>query len=179
MIYSKKLFGLKMTNTIPPEYEKLLQIARGNRKENNAFFQKLKKLRPKDLDIVTNSYHEKAFQNIDCLKCANCCATTGPLLKNRDVMILSGEFNMRPSEFTEHYLKTDEDGDLVFKNLPCPFLGKDKYCSVYSSRPTACRDYPHTQQRNIIEKIPVTFLNTTICPAVAVVVENLKKHYLK
>ena len=168
-----------MRHKILPEYEKLLQMARGNRKENKAFFQRLKKLKPKDLDNVTNDYHEKAFQNIDCLKCANCCATTGPLFKNRDIKILSGKFKMRPSEFTDLYLRTDEDGDWVFKKLPCPFLGSDNYCSVYSSRPTACRDYPHTQQRNIAEKIPVTFLNTMICPAVAVVVENLKKHYLK
>ena len=168
-----------MPHNIPLEYEKLLQIARGNRKENKAFFQKLKKLKPKDLDNVTNDYHEKAFQTIDCLKCANCCATTGPLLKNRDINVLSRELKMRPTEFVDSYLRTDEDGDLVFKKLPCPFLGTDNYCSVYSSRPGACRDYPHTQQRNIIEKIPVTFLNTTICPAVAIVVENLKKQYLK
>ncbi len=168
-----------MQHKIPPEYEKLLQIARGNQKENKAFFQKLKKLKPKDLDIVTNDLHEKAFQNIDCLKCANCCATTGPLLKNRDIDVLSWELKMRPAEFVDSYLRTDEDGDWVFKKLPCPFLGTDNYCSVYSSRPGACRDYPHTQQRNIIEKIPITFLNTMICPAVALVVEDLKKYYIK
>jgi uncharacterized protein len=162
---------------LPPEYEKLLQIARGKKKENKAFFDKLKKLRPKDLDIVTNEYHHKAFENIDCLKCANCCKTTGPLLKHKDIQSLSSELKMRQAEFTEKFLRTDEDGDWVFKKLPCPFLGDDNYCSVYSSRPTACRDYPHTQQRNIIEKIPITYLNSMICPAVAVVVEELKKHY--
>lgn len=166
-----------MPHKILPEYEKLLQMARGNKKENSIFFKKLKKYKPKDLDIITNDFHEKAFQNIDCLKCGNCCATTGPLLKNRDINMLSRELKIRPSEFTDAFLKIDEDGDWVFKKLPCPFLGNDNYCSVYSSRPTACRDYPHTQQRNIIEKIPVTFINTTICPAVAVVVEKLKKHY--
>lgn len=168
-----------MSHKILPEYEKLLQIAQANKKENKAFLQKLKKQKPKDLDIVTNNFHDTAFQTIDCLKCANCCATTGPLLKNRDIDILSREFKLRPSQFTEQFLKIDEDGDWVFKKLPCPFLGSDNFCSVYSSRPTACRDYPHTQQRNIAEKIPVTFLNSMICPAVAVVVENLKKHYSK
>ena len=168
-----------MGHTILPEYEKLLQIARGKKNENKSFFQKLKKLKPKDLDRVTNDFHDKAFEHIDCLKCANCCATTGPLLKNRDINNLAAEFKQRPSEFTERYLRTDEDGDWVFKKLPCPFLGSDNYCSVYSSRPTACRDYPHTQQRNIIEKIPVTYLNTMVCPAVAEVAENLKKYYSK
>lgn len=32
-----------MSHKILPEYEKLLQIARGNKKENSVFFQKLKK----------------------------------------------------------------------------------------------------------------------------------------
>src|SRR5205085_8061249 len=64
-----------------PEYERLLQIARGKRKENKSFLDRLKKLRPKDLDVVTNEFHDKAFEKIDCLQCANCCKTTGPLLK--------------------------------------------------------------------------------------------------
>ncbi len=166
-----------MSHKIHPDYEKLLQIARGNKKENSLFFKKLKKNKPKDLDVVTNEFHEKVFQNIDCLKCGNCCATTGPLFKNRDIDMLSRELKIHSSEFTDSFLKIDEDGDWVFKKLPCPFLGNDNYCSVYASRPTACRDYPHTQQRNIIEKIPITFLNTTICPAVAAVVEKLKKYY--
>ena len=164
---------------LPPEYQKILQMASGKSKENKSFFRKLKKLKPKDLDIVTNEYHDRAFENIDCLKCANCCATTGPLLKNRDIETLSETLNIRPATFSETYLKTDEDGDLVFKKMPCPFLGAYKYCSVYDSRPGACRDYPHTQQRNIAEKLPITFLNSMICPAVAVVVEKLKENYPK
>jgi Fe-S-cluster containining protein len=164
---------------LPKEYNRLLQISRGKKKENKIFFDKLKKLRPKDLDVVTNEYHYKAFEKIDCLKCANCCATTGPLLKNKDIHILAEEMKMRQAEFTQKFLRTDEDGDLVFKSLPCPFLKEDNFCSVYSSRPGACRDFPHTQQHNIMEKIPVTFLNSMICPAVALVVEDLRKHYLK
>jgi Fe-S-cluster containining protein len=168
-----------MSHLIDPEYEKLLQAAHGNRKENKPFLEKLKKQKPKDLDIITNDLHDKAFEHIDCLKCANCCATTGPLLKTRDIKNLSSEFKIRPSEFTEKFLKMDEDGDWVFKKLPCPFLENDNCCSVYSYRPSACKDYPHTQERNIAQKLPITFLNSMICPAVAEVVENLKKHYSK
>ena len=162
---------------LPPEYQKILQMASGKSKENKSFFRKLKKLKPKDLDIVTNEYHDRAFENIDCLKCANCCKTTGPLLKNKDIDILADELKLRQAEFADKYLRIDEDGDWVFKNLPCPFLENDNHCNVYSSRPAACRDYPHTQERNIITKLPVTYLNSMICPAVALVVENLKERY--
>ena len=61
-----------MSHKIPLEYEKLWQTAKANQKENKAFLQKLKKQKPKDLDNVTNNFHDIAFQTIDCLKCANC-----------------------------------------------------------------------------------------------------------
>lgn len=166
-----------MEHKIPAEYQTLLDSAKKKRKENKVFLDKLRKKKPKDLDRITNGFHVEAFRNIDCLKCANCCSTTGPLLKNRDIDTLAVHFKMRTSAFAEKFLRMDEDGDWVFKKMPCPFLNSDNYCSVYSSRPTACKDYPHTQQRNIMEKIPVTFLNSMICPAVAIVVDKLKAHY--
>jgi Fe-S-cluster containining protein len=164
-------------HTLPPEYEKLLQLAKSNRKENKIFLEKLKKKKHRDLDQVTNQFHDDAFLKIDCLACANCCATTGPLFRNRDIQTLAENLNMKPSTFTEKYLRMDEDGDWVLKKVPCHFLGSDKMCTVYSIRPGACRDYPHTQQRNIAGKLSITLLNTMICPAVSVVVENLKRHY--
>lgn len=164
---------------ILPDYERILDNARRLSKENKSFLDKLKKDKPSDLDITTNNFHDEAFTKIDCLKCANYCSTTGPIIKNRDISTLSSHLKKRESVFTEQFIRTDEDGDYVFKTLPCPFLGDDNYCSVYSARPVACRDYPHTQQRNIAQKMPITFLNSMICPAVAVVVEKLKEHYSK
>ena len=86
---------------------------------------------------------------------------------------------MRPSVFSEQYLRIDEDGDYIFKAMPCPFLGSDNYCGVYESKPNACANYPHTQQREIIKKLKITYHNSMICPAVAEVVIGLKKNYLK
>lgn len=165
--------------SILPEYEKLLFSARAKQKENKIFLHKLKKQNPTDLDIVTNDFHDEAFKKIDCLKCANCCSTSGPLFKNRDIDKLSAELKMRSSQFTDKYLHVDEEGDWVLNSLPCSFLGKDNYCTVYSARPNACREFPHTQMRNIVAKLPITFLNSMICPAVAQVVEDLKGHYIK
>lgn len=160
-----------------PDYIRKIEQARLQRKENKLFFEKLKKRKPSDLDQVTNELHDKAFEQIDCLKCANCCRTTGPLLRRKDIDQLAVHFKIRPAIFTEKYLRIDEDGDYVFKAMPCPFLGNDNYCSVYHYRPGARRDYPHTQQRDIRQKLNITLENTMICPAVAEVVEGLARHY--
>ena len=162
-----------------PSYIKLIETAKSKRKENKKFLERLRKIKPSNLDAVTNQLHDKAFTHIDCLQCGNCCRTTGPLLLNKDIEHLSKHFKLKPSEFSEHYLRVDEDGDFVFKQMPCPFLKNDNYCSVYNHRPGACRDYPHTQQRNIVQKLSITYQNSMICPAVAEVVEGLKVKYRK
>jgi Fe-S-cluster containining protein len=160
------------------QYQKTIASAQINKPETKKFLARLKKIKPSDLDVVTNQLHDKAFTHIDCLQCGNCCKTTGPLLKDKDIERLAKHFSERPVIFTQKYLRIDEDGDYVFKSMPCPFLGSDNYCSVYEDRPGACRNYPHTQQRNILQKLSITYHNAMICPAVAEVVEGLKEKYL-
>ena len=160
-----------------PDYQKLIETAKSKKKENKKFLDRLQNAAPSDLDAVTNELHDLSFGHIDCLQCANCCRTTGPLLKQKDIERVAKQLRKRPSEFATQYLRIDEDGDYVFQHMPCPFLGADNCCSVYDDRPNACRDYPHTQQRKIIQKLKITYHNSMICPAVAEVVEGLKKKY--
>ena len=108
-------------------------------KEFGQLIRQLKKKKPKDLDDRMHNLHEEAFQKIDCLECANCCKTTGPLFTDKDTERLAKHLRMKPSQFESTYLQIDEEGDRVLKSLPCPFLGSDNYCSVYEHRPKACR----------------------------------------
>lgn len=156
-------------------YQPIIDSAKSKKKENKKFFDKLKLSKNPNLDRIVNDLHEKVFEEIDCLKCANCCTTTGPLLKNKDIERLADHQKMRPADFTEKHVRIDEDNDYVFKKMPCPFLKEDNYCSVYESRPSACREYPHTQQKDFRQKMAITFHNTMICPGVALIVEELKK----
>lgn len=143
--------------------------------ENKKFFDRIKKSKPKGLDEITHELHDKAFEHIDCLQCANCCKTTSPLFKQRDIERLSSHFRIKPSQFIEQYLHIDEDNDYVLNVAPCPFLGADNYCSVYDARPNACREYPHTDKRKIHTLLKETYNNISICPAVFEIVEGLKK----
>ncbi|MDP1728172.1 MAG: YkgJ family cysteine cluster protein [Bacteroidota bacterium] len=160
-----------------PLYLKYLITAKKKQAENKKFLEKLKKQRMVGLDQIMNNLHDEAFKEIDCLQCANCCKTTGPLLLSKDIDRLAKALKTKPSLFAEQYLKIDEDQDIIFKSMPCVFLGDNHHCNVYQHRPNACREYPHTQQRDQLQKLKITFNNTLICPAVAKVVEELKKSF--
>lgn len=160
-----------------PELKDLKAKAQKHREENKRFLDKLKKKTPKDLDNQFHILHDEAFEKIDCLTCANCCKTTGPLFTQKDIERLSSHFKLRPAEFITQYLHMDEDGDYVLNVLPCPFLGADNYCSVYEQRPNACREFPHTNQRKMHTIFKETLNNIGVCPAVYEIVEKLKKVY--
>jgi uncharacterized protein len=81
---------------------------------------------------------------------------------------------MKPGAFVEKYLRIDEDGDYVLKSSPCPFLAGDNYCSVYADRPKACREYPHTDRKKMVQIMDLTLKNTLVCPAVFEMVERIK-----
>jgi uncharacterized protein len=160
-------------------YEVILKTAHTRKKENKKFLEKLRDKKPADLDRVTNEIHDQVFEKINCLECANCCRGTGPLLRSRDVERLASHQKIRPAVFTEKYLRIDEDNDYVFKSMPCPFLRTDNYCSAYEARPNACREFPHTSQKDIRQKLGITLLNTMVCPGVALIVDQLKIVYSK
>jgi Fe-S-cluster containining protein len=153
------------------------KLGDARRKENQQFFDKLKKNKPADLDYQFEKLHNEAFKKIDCLTCANCCKTTGPLFTHRDINMLSKYLRLTPQQFIDTYLHVDEDNDYVLNTLPCPFLGADNYCAVYDYRPNACREYPHTNQRKMHTIFKETLNNVSICPAVFDIVERLKKMY--
>jgi Fe-S-cluster containining protein len=139
----------------------------------------LKKKKPSDLDVRAQEAHDEAFCNINCLDCAMCCTTTGPLFTDKDITRLAQHFKMKDIEFRDKFLRLDEDGDWVLQQVPCPFLGPDNYCSVYEDRPKACREYPHTDRRKFVQILDLTLKNTFICPAAHEVMERLQKVYLK
>lgn len=153
---------------------RLPQLAASAHPENKKFFARLKKGKVKNLDDVVQGIHEEVFEETDCLQCANCCKTTSPIFYQKDIERLAKHFRITPSAFIEKYLHIDEDKDYVLNVAPCPFLGSDNYCSVYESRPNACREYPHTDRKRFHQILDLTLKNTAVCPAVYEIVERLK-----
>lgn len=143
-------------------------------KENQKFLLNLKKKPPKNLDFVAEQAHEQTFQEIDCLSCANCCKTTGPLFTEKDIDRISKHLRIKPGVFEDKYLRIDEDQDKVLQNLPCWFLEDDNKCSIYDVRPKACREYPHTDRKKVYQINNLMLKNTEICPAAFTWVEKMK-----
>lgn len=154
--------------------QELPQKAREKHNENKKFFAKLKKKPPKNLDYVMADLHQEEFERTDCLTCANCCKTTGPLFTNADVERIAKSLRQKPSVFIANYLRVDEDNDYVIQQLPCPFLGADNYCAIYDVRPKACREFPHTDRKKFQQISNLTLKNVAICPAAFNIVEAMK-----
>ena len=103
-------------------------------------------MKSKVLDKHIHTLHQETFACIDCLECANCCTTTGPLFTDKDIARIAKHLGIKPSVFTQKYLRIDEDKDYVLQSVPCTFLNDDNRCDIYEVRPKACREYPHTDR---------------------------------
>ncbi|MFM7431487.1 MAG: YkgJ family cysteine cluster protein [Flammeovirgaceae bacterium] len=142
--------------------------------QNRKFLTGLKKRNPREVDDAFHNLHEEVFNKIDCLTCANCCKTTSPIFYQTDIERVAKALRMKPGDFIEKYLRIDEDKDYVLKSSPCPFLDSENYCSVYADRPKACREYPHTNRKKMVQIMDLTYKNTLVCPAVLEMVERMK-----
>jgi uncharacterized protein len=148
--------------------------AREDEKRNREMIKTLKKRTPGGLDEFVHNAHERAFKKIDCLSCANCCRSLGPRITGKDIERLSRHLKSKPSVLIHSYLRIDEDGDYVFKEMPCPFLESDNKCRVYENRPKACREYPHTDRKKIHQILDLTLKNSYVCPAVIEILGELR-----
>lgn len=143
-------------------------------KEHKKYLDQLKRKPPKNLDYVVQEVHEQIFEKINCLECANCCKTTGPLFTEKDIERVSRHLRMKASDFESKFLRVDEDRDKVLQYLPCWFLNADNTCSIYEVRPKACREFPHTNRKKIYQINHLTIKNSVVCPAVYEFLEKMK-----
>lgn len=160
-----------------PEYLEIVERAKSRKGVYRQLVQRLRRKGPKDLREKIQRFHEEAFEEIDCLRCANCCSSLGPRLSELDVSRLGKALAMKPGEFKHRYLMRDEDGDVIFREHPCPLLMEDNRCLVYERRPKACREYPHTDDPKIRSMLKLTLTNSAYCPVVALVFERLYDSY--
>ena len=127
------------------------------------------------MDLQVHALHDEITERTDCLACANCCRSLGPLITDKDVERIAKTLRIKASDVIDKYMRIDEDGDTVFRTMPCPFLGTDNYCAIYESRPKACREYPHTDRKRFYQIYQLSIKNAYTCPIVYEVLESLTK----
>jgi Fe-S-cluster containining protein len=117
--------------------------------------------------------HEKAFEQIDCLKCARCCKGFSPRFKGPDIKRISKVLGLKETALIEKYLVYDDEGDYVAVTSPCPFLEESNQCAIYEDRPSDCQRFPYTDEDVILKRPQLTMKNSTFCPIVVSVMEGL------
>ncbi|MCK6618275.1 MAG: YkgJ family cysteine cluster protein [Cyclobacteriaceae bacterium] len=142
--------------------------------QNRRFLRKLQNSNPRKVDEAFHRLHDEVFEQTDCLACANCCKTTSPIFYQNDIERAARSLRIKPGDFVTKYLRVDEDNDFVLQSTPCPFLLADNRCQIYTERPKACREYPHTNRKKIVQIMDLTYKNTLVCPAVLEMVERMK-----
>lgn len=151
-------------------YRKLLQEAGKAQKANKKM---LDRIPEKEGIRKLPELHHKAFAEIDCLQCANCCKNHSPTFKTTDIRRISKFLGLKESQFIETYLKLDEDNDFVLQKTPCSFLQSDNRCSIYDVRPGDCANYPYTDSDIFLKRKNLSIRNSLVCPAVVKVLEGM------
>jgi len=151
------------------------QRANAQAPENRKFLHTLKRRNPREVDRAFHALHETVFAQTNCLQCANCCKTTSPIFYPADVERAAKALRLKPGHFIEKYLRVDDENDLVLQSAPCPFLDDQNCCAIYADRPKACREYPHTNRKKMVQIMELTYRNTLVCPAVLAIVERMRQ----
>ena len=86
------------------EYQKLLDLPKQTKDKNKKFLTKLKRKKANSIDDMFHEKHEEVFEDIDCLKCGNCCKTTSPIFRDIDVKRISKKMKISVRDFENQYL---------------------------------------------------------------------------
>lgn len=146
-----------------------------DKKSIENFFERAKKVSKTDLEQISKETHDQVFKRTDCLSCGNCCKSAPPIVTPADIKRIAKFIGSSPKQVLRDFTIQDFNGEMSFDQVPCRFLGKDNYCSIYEARPEACRDYPHTRSNQFMRRKNLHMKNVEICPAVEeilVIMEN-------
>ncbi len=153
-----------------------LKAAGQKAEEDNLILRAFLKGRDSDeVDRLVHKLHRELFAEADCISCSNCCRVIVPVLSSKDIVRISRALGMTENEFKNAYLKKVENR-WMYKTKTCPFLTA-RGCSVYDYRPDTCRQYPYTDQKEIIYRLVNLVANCEVCPVVFEIFERLKKIY--
>ena len=150
---------------------------KGRLKPLYRFLNKIERDRPRGLQQIVVKAESGAWEEVDCLACANCCKTMKPTYKNSDVKRIAAFLNMSTDEFKKKWLRKERgENAWINKTTPCQFLDlKTNMCNVYEVRPGDCSGFPHLTKKRVIDYVHIHKQNVDECPATFKMVERMKE----
>lgn len=148
-----------------------------NKKKLNSFLKKFDEKTAEGINAMVDKASDKAWSEVECLSCANCCKVMTPTFTKADLKRISTHFRMSEKDFYAKWLMTDEDnGDKVNRIQPCQFLNlKDNKCSIYEIRPEDCAKFPHFKRKPFDAYSHIHTQNLEYCPATMKFITHLKE----
>ncbi len=131
----------------------------------------------KNFDHIVAQMSDEAFAEIDCLKCGNCCRTTGPKMTDSEIRRACKAAGLDQESFKAKALKHDDELGWMLVAPPCPFLRDDNACDIFDARPRDCDDFPYMRDRGIQRSLGRLAFNTTFCPAAYVIAEKIIERF--
>ena len=155
------------------DLSKIKRLATIREDENFRFRTFLKGKESAKIDSIVHRLHKEITAQIDCTLCGNCCCQLRTEVYEKDVEALAQIEKITPQNYIDFYCEKDEFGDVFLKTMPCRYL-EGKKCSIYESRPKACRGFPYTDKKGFISRLLGMLNFYEFCPIVFNLMERLK-----
>lgn len=161
-----------MNNDILGKLDENLKV--NKKKFRNFITRQEQKLTNDDLELVKEA-ERHAWQQVDCLSCANCCKKMSPTFTKEDIERISKHLGMSPAQFKKKYLYFDrKERDWMNMAQPCQFLNlEDNKCSIYEVRPADCAGFPHFTKTPFKDYFYIHKQNIEYCPATYALIEKM------
>ena len=141
-----------------------------------AFLNELEEQLPASLPEMLPKADMAAWNEVQCLDCANCCKTMTPSFTHDDIIRIATHLRMKPATFKEKWLKLEpRSGHWVNTTQPCQFLLADNKCSIYEVRPADCAEFPHHDKQPLNEYSDTFKKNVVHCPATNAFVRKMRE----
>ena len=145
--------------------------------ENYSFRIFLKGKSTHEVDDKIKPFATYYTKEIDCTACGNCCKNIMISVDENEIEKIANALQQEKSICKQKYFDSSEHSDAILMNaIPCHFL-KDKKCTIYESRPSACASFPHLDKPHFISRLYSMIDGYGICPIIYHSLEALKKAY--
>lgn len=163
-----------MKNNILNDLDENLKF---NKKKLRSFITRQEQVLNETHASVVQEAERHAWEQVDCLSCANCCKKMSPTYTKEDIERISEHLNMSPARFKKKWLYFDKkERDWMNTSQPCQFLDlSTNKCNIYEVRPADCAGFPHFTKMPFEDYFYIHKQNIEYCPATYAMIVKMQE----